>query len=104
MHAVGDVMKVLADPTRRAVFERLTRGESAVKDLTSRFPVSQPAISQHLSALRKVGLVRERKQGRNTYYSVDPTGLRPLVGWIEHYQSFWAERLERLSDLLEEME
>jgi DNA-binding transcriptional ArsR family regulator len=104
MPAVGEVLKALSDPTRRAVFERLTRGEAAVKELTARFSVSQPAISQHLAALRRAGLVAERRAGRNAYYRVKGTGLRPLVSWIEHYQGFWLERLDRLQKLLEEMD
>jgi DNA-binding transcriptional ArsR family regulator len=92
------------DPTRRAVFERLTLGEAAVKEITARFAVSQPAISQHLAALRKAGLVAERREGRNAYYRVNPAGLRPLVDWIEHYQAFWRDRIERLRTTLEEME
>jgi len=104
MQAQDLVFRALADPTRRAVFEQLTRGEAAVKDLTARFDVSQPAISQHLAALRQAGLVAERRVGRNAFYRVKPAGLRPLVNWIEHYQGFWRERLEKLSRLLEEMD
>jgi DNA-binding transcriptional ArsR family regulator len=98
------VFRALSDPTRRAIFERLTRGEAAVKDLTDRFPVSQPAISQHLAALREAGLVAERREGRFAYYRVQPKGLRPLVDWIVHYQAFWNEKLERLQTLLKEMD
>jgi DNA-binding transcriptional ArsR family regulator len=98
------VFRALADPTRRAIFERLTRGETAVKDLTERFHVSQPAISQHLAALRQAGLVKERREGRFAYYRVEPKGLRPLVDWITHYQAFWVGRLDRLQALLKEMD
>lgn len=104
MHRQAEVFRALADPTRRAVFERLTRGEAAVKALTAHFDVSQPAISQHLAALKRAGLVAERREGRLAYYRVEPTGLRPLVDWIEHYQAFWADRLSRLKTLLEEID
>ena len=104
MDREGRVFRALADPTRRAVFERLTRGEAAVKELTARFAVSQPAISQHLAALRRAGLVSERRQGRLAYYRVEPSGLKPLVEWIEHYQAFWLDRMSRLKALLEEMD
>ena len=97
------IFRVLADPTRRAVFERLTHGEATVKQITARFAVSQPAISQHLGALRAVGLVSERRDGRHRYYRVEPAGLKPLVHWIEHYQAFWLDRLKQLKALLEEM-
>jgi DNA-binding transcriptional ArsR family regulator len=98
------VFRALADPSRRAIFERLTRGEAAVKDLTACFDISQPAVSQHLAALRSAGLASERREGRLVYYRVQPKGLKPLVDWIKHYQAFWFERLERLQALLEEMD
>jgi DNA-binding transcriptional ArsR family regulator len=98
------VFRALADPSRRAIFERLTRGESAVRDLTPRFNISQPAVSQHLAVLRDAGLVSERREGRLSYYRVEPRGLRPLVDWIAHYQAFWVDRLDGLRALLEEMD
>lgn len=98
------VFRALADPSRRAIFERLTRGEAAVKELTARFNISQPAVSQHLAALRRAGLVTERREGRLAYYRVEPKGLKPLIDWITHYQAFWLERLDRLQSLLKEMD
>ena len=103
MRSENTVFRALADPSRRAIFERLTRGEAAVKDLTARFDISQPAVSQHLARLRKAGLVSERRDGRLVYYRVEPKGLRPLIDWIAHYQVFWPERLDRLEKLLKEM-
>jgi DNA-binding transcriptional ArsR family regulator len=104
MRAQDAVFRALADPSRRAIFERLTRGESSVKDLTARFDISQPAVSQHLAALRGAGLVAERREGRLVYYRVEPKGLRPLVDWIAHYQAFWTEHLGKLRNLLQEMD
>lgn len=104
MQTQDAIFRALADPSRRAIFERLTLGEAAVKDLTARFEISQPAVSQHLSALRDAGLVRARKEGRNVYYEVEPQGLAPLVDWISHYQAFWKDRLQRLEQLLEKLE
>lgn len=98
------VFQALADPSRRAIFESLTRGEAAVKDLTSRFDISQPAVSQHLSALRDAGLVSSRREGRCVYYRVDPRGMRPLINWIAHYRAFWVEHVDRLGQLLEKMD
>ncbi|HEY1957109.1 MAG TPA: metalloregulator ArsR/SmtB family transcription factor [Polyangiaceae bacterium] len=98
------VFRALADPSRRAIFERLTHGEAAVRDLTPRFKISQPAVSQHLAVLRDAGLVSERREGRLAYYRVEPKGLRPLVDWIAHYQAFWVDRIGRLRQLLEEMD
>ncbi len=98
------VFRALADPSRRAIFERLTRGEAAVKDLTASFDISQPAVSQHLATLRSAGLVSQRRDGRLVYYRVEPNGLRPLIDWIAHYQAFWLERLDRLEALLKEVD
>ncbi|HVY40016.1 MAG TPA: metalloregulator ArsR/SmtB family transcription factor [Polyangia bacterium] len=102
MTDVGEVLRVLADPTRRAIFERLTRAETPVKQLTAGLDVSQPAVSQHLAALRRVGLVKERYEGRLTHYRAEPRGLKPLVSWLSEYQAFWVERIEKLKTLLEE--
>lgn len=95
-----DPFRALADPTRRAVFERLAAREMSVSELTARFSVSQPAISQHLAALKAAGLVTERRQGRFSYYAVVPDGLAPLVDWVDRYRAFWPERIERLKDVL----
>lgn len=101
--AENRVFRALADPRRRAIFERLTRGEAAVKDLTARFGISQPAVSQHLAALKAAGLVSGRRAGRRVYYRVEPRGLKPLVDWIAHYRAFWTDRAGRLERLLEKM-
>jgi DNA-binding transcriptional ArsR family regulator len=98
------VFQALADPSRRAIFESLTRGEAAVKDLTARFDISQPAVSQHLANLRDAGLVMGRREGRRVYYRVEPRGMKPLIDWITHYRAFWPERVERLERLLETMD
>lgn len=98
------VFQALVDPSRRALFESLTRGEAAVKDLTDRFDISQPAVSQHLAALKDAGLVRSRRDGRWVFYSVEPRGLKPLVDWIAHYRAFWSEHATRLEELLEGMD
>lgn len=102
--AENKIFQALADPRRRAIFERLTRGEAAVKDLTARFGISQPAVSQHLAALKAAGLVRGRRAGRCVYYQAEPRGLKPLVDWIAHYRSFWPDRMGRLERLLEKMD
>ena len=102
--AENKIFQALADPSRRAILESLTRGEAAVKDLTARFDISQPAVSQHLATLRDAGLVNGRRQGRRVYYRVEPRGMKPLIDWIAHYRAFWAERVERLEQLLEKMD
>lgn len=98
------VFRALADPSRRAIFESLTRGEAAVKDLTARFDISQPAVSQHLAALKEAGLVKDRREGRCAFYRVDPRGMKPLIDWIAHYRAFWTEHVDRLERLLENMD
>ena len=98
------IFKALADPSRRAIFASLTRGEAAVKELTARFDISQPAVSQHLALLKEAGLVNARRDGRNVYYRVQPRGMKPLINWIEHYRAFWTDRVDRLEKLLEEMD
>lgn len=98
------VFHALADPSRRAIFQALWDGESAVKDLTARFDISQPAVSQHLAALRDAGLVDSRREGRSVYYRVDPEGMKPLIDWIAQYRAFWADRFDQLEKLLENMD
>jgi DNA-binding transcriptional ArsR family regulator len=98
------IFHALADPSRRAIFESLTRGEAAVKDLKARFAISQPAVSQHLAILKDAGLVNCRREGRCVYYRVEPRGMKPLIDWISHYRAFWAERVDRLEQLLEKMD
>ena len=98
------IFQALGDPSRRAIFESLTRGEAAVKDLTARFDISQPAVSQHLAALKGAGLVNRRREGRHVYYKVEPRGIKPLVDWLAHYRAFWPEHVVRLDQLLERMD
>ena len=99
-----DVFRALGDPTRRAVLDRLSSGERSVAELTAALPVSQPAVSQHLAALKAAGLVGERREGRRTYYRIEPQGLAPLIDWLGRYRAFWPERIERLKDVLREMD
>jgi DNA-binding transcriptional ArsR family regulator len=103
MQEAVELFRALADPTRLAVFECVARREMTVSELTNRFEVSQPAISQHLAALRHSGLVSQRKVGRFVYYRADPAGMKPLVHWLRHYQAFWKEHMPRLGKLLKEM-
>ena len=102
--AQDKIFQALADPSRRAIFESLTRGEAAVKDLTARFDISQPAVSQHLATLKDARLVSGRREGRQVYYRVEPRGLKPLLDWIAHYRAFWLEHMDRLQRLLEKMD
>jgi len=99
------VMRSLADPTRRAVFERIAQGdETTVAELTLGSGVSQSAISQHLRTLKEAGLVADRAQGRNVFYRVEQQGLAPLVDWLSHYGVFWRERFADLRTLLKDID
>jgi DNA-binding transcriptional ArsR family regulator len=99
------VFKTLGDPTRRALFERLSReGELNVHALTAASGVSQPAVSKHLNSLKLAGLVCERRDGRETYYRVMPEGLTPLLDWLKFLATFWQNRFGQLEDLLKRMD
>src|SRR5690242_6641149 len=100
----SELFRALSDPTRRAVYQRLTAGERSVVELTHGLGVSQPAVSQHLAALKAAGLVGERRDGRRVYYRIEPMGLAPLIDWLGRYRAFWPDRIERLRRTLKEMD
>jgi DNA-binding transcriptional ArsR family regulator len=94
------VFRALADPTRRSIFEELTRqGEQTVHALTRYAGVSQPAVSKHLTVLKKARLVRHRREGRE-----QPDALEPIVDWLNHYGAFWRDRFDQLENLLKRMD
>lgn len=98
------VFRALADPTRRSIFEQLTRqGEQTVHALTMHAGVSQPAVSKHLTVLKRAKLVEHRREGRETHYRAQPEALSPIIDWLEHYGAFWHDRFDRLESLLERM-
>lgn len=102
---ITPILRALADPTRRSVFERIARAdEITVVELTRGSGVTQGAISQHLKSLKQAGLVVERPEGRNVYYRAEPNGLAPLVDWMSHYDRFWRKRFANLRDLLKEID
>ena len=102
---IDAVMRTLADPTRRAVFERIVMAEEiTVAELTRGSGVTQSAISQHLRSLKQAGLIADRPEGRNVHYRAEPQGLAPLVDWMSHYGVFWRERFANLRALLKEIE
>jgi DNA-binding transcriptional ArsR family regulator len=102
---ISTVMRALADPTRRTVFERIVGSEElTVVELTRGSGVTQGAVSQHLKSLKLAGLVAERPEGRNVYYRAQPEGLAPLVDWMSHYGVFWRRRFAKLRTLLKEID
>src|SRR6201986_3732819 len=99
------LFRTLADPTRRAIFERLCHeGEQTVGALTARAKVSQPAVSKHLGLLKEAGLVRDRHEGRQTHYSAQLAALAPLIDWTSQMTGFWQNRFDQLEDLLKRMD
>src|SRR5687768_17455121 len=99
---INAVIRALADPTRRAVFEQVVSSdENPDVELTRGSGVTQGAISQHLQVLKQAGLVAERPEDRKVYYRTQPEGLEPLVDWVSHYGVFWRERFASLRTRLE---
>jgi DNA-binding transcriptional ArsR family regulator len=104
-NAHDTLFRTLADPTRRAIFERLCRqGEQTVRALTTQAGVSQPAVSKHLGLLKQAGLVRDRHVGRQTHYRADIRALSALTDWTSQMQGFWESRFDGLEDLLKRMD
>ena len=100
-----EIFKALADPTRRAIFERLARdGEQTVRALTDQAGVSQPAVSKHLRVLKQAKLVSDRPEGRETHYSAQPLALSALRDWVSFYGAFWNDRIDHLESLLKRMD
>ena len=105
MPATDALFRTLADPSRRAIFERLCReGELTVGALTAQAGISQPAVSKHLGLLRQAGLVRDRHEGRQTHYSAQLNALAPLIDWTSQMTGFWQSRFDQLENLLKRMD
>ncbi|KAB0565547.1 ArsR/SmtB family transcription factor [Brucella pituitosa] len=100
----NDIFRALADPTRRAIFEKLAGGSLNASALREGIEISQPAMSQHLAVLRGAKLVREERQGRYVNYDVDPEGLALIARWLMKYHAFWPQRIEALKVLLKDMD
>ena len=100
----AEIFKALADPTRRAIFEKLARGRMNATALREGMAISQPAMSQHLAALRAAGLVREERDGRFVNYEVDPDGLGAVARWLAKYRAYWPKRMDDLKRLLKDMD
>lgn len=97
-----DVFRAVADPTRRAILDRLRAGPAPVNALAADFEQSRPAISKHLRVLRQARLVHEERVGRERLYQLDPAPLQQVAGWIEGYRAFWLRSLDNLKRLLED--
>ena len=100
----NDIFRALADPTRRAIFEKLASGAMNASALRDGMAISQPAMSQHLAVLRNANLVRQERQGRFVNYEVDPDGLARIAGWLAKYRAYWPARIDALKALLKDMD
>jgi DNA-binding transcriptional ArsR family regulator len=98
----NDIFQAIADPTRRAILDRLRCGEQPVKQLAEPFSISLPAISQHLKILCQAGLVTQQRLGRQRLYQLNPEPLRQVSNWVIHYEQFWNQKLDALDGYLEE--
>jgi len=96
-----DVFLAIADPTRRAILDRLRRGSIPAMEIADGFRISRPAVSRHLRVLRRAKLVTERKEGRNRIYQLTPSPLHDIDTWIEGYRVFWQQSLTGLKAHLE---
>jgi DNA-binding transcriptional ArsR family regulator len=93
---LDDVLTAIADPTRRAILSRLSRGDARVTDIAEPFDISLAAVSKHVQTLERAGLVRRQRKGREHTLSLDARPLRQVVRWTSRYERFWNERLDRL--------
>lgn len=99
--ATSEVFRAIADPTRRAILHRLAGGPQSVTELGEPFPITQPAMSQHLRVLRDAGLVAPRRDGRRRLYELNAKPLRAVAEWVEHYEKFWQQKLGKLGEYLD---
>ena len=93
----------LADPTRRAIVARLTRGEATVMELARPFDMSQPAVSMHLKVLERAGLISRRREAQTRPCKLEPQALKAIADWVFSYRAFWEEAYERLDELIDQM-
>jgi DNA-binding transcriptional ArsR family regulator len=100
--AAADVFSAVADPTRRAILDRLRKGSAPVNELASGFRISRPAISKHLRVLRSARLVRESREGRQRIYQLDPARIQEVAKWAEEYRRFWQLNIEGLKRHIEQ--
>ena len=98
--AIG-IYTAIAHPVRRQLLDRLLDGEQSVHNLAGSFPVSRPAVSQHLRMLLDAGLVAERREGRERHYRLQPERLHEVAQWLRKYERFWLDRLDALTTYLE---
>ncbi len=102
--ALSETFGALADPTRRAILARLSRGEATVGQLAEPFAMSLPAISRHLKVLERAGLISRGREAQWRPCRLDPEGLKPVDDWLQTYRRFWTTSFDRLDDYLQELQ
>jgi DNA-binding transcriptional ArsR family regulator len=100
----ADAFNAVAEGNRRELLDALGTGEVAVSDLVNRLGLSQPQVSRHLAVLRAVGLVSVRADGRRRWYRINGPALRPVYEWVRGFESTWNNGLDRLDDVLAELQ
>jgi len=99
-----DPFNAVAEPKRRRLLEVLGSGELSVNDLVEQLGWTQPTVSKHLGVLKQVGLVKERRVGRQRLYRVNAERLKPIYEWVVPFEKYWSESFERLDEILDEMQ
>jgi DNA-binding transcriptional ArsR family regulator len=99
----SDVFNAIAEPQRREILVVLRAGERGVTELADELGMTQPGASKHLRVLREVGLVRDRKAGKQRLYALDARGLRPIHEWTGGFEQFWNESFERLEEYVQDL-
>src|SRR5579862_2180296 len=99
----SDVFNAIAEPQRREILSLLQRGERPVTELARELGMAQPGASKHLRVLREVGLVRDRRAGKQRLYGLDARGLRPVHDWTGGFERFWSETFDRLDEYLQDL-
>lgn len=99
-----DPFNAIAEPKRRELLELLQPQELAVNDIVDRLGWTQPMVSKHLGVLKQVGLVSERRDGRQRFYHTNAEQLKPIYDWVAPFERYWSERFDRLDEVLEQLE
>lgn len=101
---LSNTFQALADPTRRAILERLSGGEATVTEIAAPFEMSLPAVSKHLKVLERAGLITRGREAQWRPCRLDPAPLKAADEWIEEYRTLWEQRFDRLDEYLKELQ
>lgn len=99
-----DPFNAVAEPKRRKVLEAIGTEELSVTEIIERLGWNQPVVSKHLGVLKQVGLVSERRDGRQRLYRVNPEQLKPIYDWVRPFERYWSDRFDRLDEVLQEVQ